>query len=264
MPRHPRVIIPHVPLHITQRGVDRCATFITDEDFAFYLWALRDASIGAGCAVHGYVLMTNHVHLLLTPADHLGPARLVRSLGRRYVRYFNDRYRRTGTLWEGRYRSAVVDSVEYFFACSRYIETNPLRAGLVDDPGAYVWSSYHHNACGADDPLVLPHPLYMALGNDRHGRCGAYRALFAAELASSAMAAIRTVPRERPALHATTYQQAVEAMHGSTSDTGIRVIPAGARSESVDPGSGASTGCAVVGHGAGTTGLMPLGESRLR
>lgn len=213
MPRCARKIISQVPLHITQRGVDRCATFITDEDFAYYLWALRDASIGANCAVHSYVLMTNHVHLLLTPDDQSGPATLMRSLGRRYVRYFNDRYRRTGTLWEGRYRSSIVASAEYFFTCSRYIETNPLRAGLVEEPGAYEWSSYCCNASGADDLLISPNPLYMALGVERNARCDAYRALFDREPTPRLTAAIRTAPRARPALNATPYQQAVAAMH---------------------------------------------------
>ncbi len=212
MPRCARRIIPDVPLHITQRGVDRCPTFLAHEDFAFYLWALREASVGAGCAVHSYVLMTNHVHLLLTPNDQSGPATLMRSLGRRYVRYFNERYRRTGTLWEGRYRSTIVDSVGYFFACSRYIETNPLRAGLVDDPGAYEWSSYRYNASGVDDLLISPNPLYIALGAERIVRCTAYQALFDIAPAPALTNAIRTAPRARPTLSATPYQQAIVAL----------------------------------------------------
>lgn len=213
MPRCARQIISQVPLHVTQRGVDRCATFITDEDFGFYLWALRDACIVARCAVHSYVLMTNHVHLLLTPEDQSGPATLMRSLGGRYVRYFNARYHRTGTLWEGRYRSSIVDTVEYYFACSRYIESNPLRAGLVEEPGAYEWSSYRYNADGMDDSLVSPHPAYMALGAERNARCDSYRALFEREIIPGLTAAIRTAPRTRPALNATPYQQLVAAMH---------------------------------------------------
>lgn len=211
MPRCARRIVPQVPLHITQRGVNRCPTFITDEDFAFYLWALRDASIGARCAVHSYVLMTNHVHLLLTPDSESGPATLMRSLGRRYVRRFNERYNRTGTLWEGRYRSAVVDSARYFFACSRYIEMNPLRAGLVDEPGAYEWSSFRYNAGGADDLVISPNPLYVALGAERDVQCAAYRALFDVEPAPGLTAAICEAPRARPALNTTPYEQAVAA-----------------------------------------------------
>lgn len=212
VPRCARRIIPEVPLHITQRGVDRCPTFIAHEDYAFYLWALQEASIAAGCAVHSYVLMTNHVHLLLTPDDQSGPAALMRSLGRRYVRYFNERYHRTGTLWEGRYRSTIVNSTSYFFACSRYIETNPLRAGLVGEPGAYEWSSYRCNADGVDDLLISPSPLYTALGAERVARCAAYRALFDTEPVPGLTAAIRTAPPAKPRLNATPYQQAIAAM----------------------------------------------------
>jgi len=183
-----------MPVHITQRGVNRCVTFITDDDFARYLWVLRSVSVAARCAVHAYVLMSNHLHLLVTPADAAAPARMMRSLGGSYVRYFNSQHRRTGTLWEGRYRSATVDTDDYFFACSRYIERNPQRAGLVDDPGAYPWSSFRANGIGEYDPLITPHPLYTALGPDRDVRCAAYRRLFGAELPPSAVAAVRTEP----------------------------------------------------------------------
>lgn len=215
MPRSPRLVVPDAPLHITQRGVDRCATFLADEDFAFYHLALREASREARCAVHAYVLMTNHIHLLLTPEDAAGPARLMRSLGSRYVGYFNARYRRSGTLWEGRYRSALVASVPYLFACSRYIESNPTRAGLVDDPAAYPWSSFRHNARGDDDPALTPHPQYWALGAQRVARCTAYRALFAREIEPSVVARFRVAPRGHPVLQESGYQQAVAALRGS-------------------------------------------------
>jgi REP-associated tyrosine transposase len=214
MPRQPRLIIPDVPLHITQRGVDRCPTFITNDDFALYLWALREASTYARCTVHAYVLMTNHIHLLLTPADPMSAATLMRSLGRRYVRYFNDRYRRTGTLWEGRYRSTTVDTHEYFFACSRYIERNPQRAELVQDPGGYAWSSFHHNAGGIADPIITPHPLYVALGADRIARCAAYRQLFAEEIGAAVIPSVRTAPLVRRTMPATSYQEAVASLRG--------------------------------------------------
>ena len=200
VPRRPRLIIPNVPVHITQRGVDRCVTFISDDDFALYLWVLRDATVRARCAVHAYALMTNHVHLLLTPADSDAPARLMRALGQRYVRYFNDRYRRTGTLWEGRFRSTIVDTDRYFLACSRYIERNPVRAGIVADPGAYYWSSYRRNACGEDDGIITPHLLYTTLGGDDDARRAAYRGLFATEIPAVVAAEIRTAPRGRHTL----------------------------------------------------------------
>lgn len=211
MPRRPRVILPNVPLHVTQRGVDRRPTFLTADDFAFYRLALHEARCDARCAVHAYALMTNHVHLLITPADATGPARMMRSIGARYVRYFNDRYRRTGTLWEGRYRSALVGSLRYLLTCSRYIEMNPVRAGLADDPATYEWSSFRHNACGDDDPIVAHHPWYVALGANRATRCGAYRALFSTDVEPEVAAAIRAAQRGRP-LHPSPYDQAVDAL----------------------------------------------------
>jgi putative transposase len=217
MPRRALPILARVPLHITQRGVDRCHTFLAAEDFAFYRWALGEARFAADCAVHAYALMTNHVHLLVTPADAEGPVRMMRSLGRRYVRYFNDRYRRTGTLGEGRYRAARIDSAPYLFACSRYIELNPVRAAIVADPSSYLWSSYRHNACGDDDSLVSPHPQYVALGMSRDARCAAYRALFATDVEPGVVATLRASLRGRPKLHPSPYRQAIDAMEQSMS-----------------------------------------------
>jgi putative transposase len=194
MSRRLRLIVAGAPLHITQRGVDRCITFRAPEDFAVYLWALGEGSVATHCAVHAYALMTNHVHLLLTPSDASGPVRLMQWLGRCYVRYFNNRYHRTGPLWEGRYRSTVIDSDRYFLACSRYIERNPQRARLVDDPGAYDWSSFRHNACGELNPILTPHPLRTSLGADEAERCVAYRRLFDADLPLTAVPAVRTAP----------------------------------------------------------------------
>jgi putative transposase len=211
MPRQPRTVVPSVPIHVTQRGVDRCATFLDDNDFGTYLWALRAAAVRAGCAVHAYVLMTNHVHLLLTPDEVCSPATLMRAMGAWYVRYFNDRYRRTGPLWEGRYRSRVVTTNSYFFACSRYIERNPVRAGLVDVPEAYPWSSFHHNARGETDPILTPHPLYVALGRDSTTRCAAYHDLSQEDVGIRIAAEISTLPLERGRLPVSAYQEAVAA-----------------------------------------------------
>jgi putative transposase len=197
MPRPSRVVLAGVPLHITQRGVDRCTTFRTEEDFAYYSWALGEALAESGCALHAYVLMTNHVHLLLTPQDVEGPASLFRSLGRRYVRQFNKRHGRTGTLWEGRFHSAVVDSVPYFFACSRYIEMNPVRAKLTDEPQSYEWTSAHHNVAAGVDPLIAEHPSYLALGRSREARRAAYRAMFSVELSADTIACIRATQVSR-------------------------------------------------------------------
>lgn len=197
MPRLRRVVIHDVPLHITQRGVDRCDTFRCDEDFAYYRWALREALDESGCELHAYALMTNHVHLLVTPRDVHGPARLFKSLGRRYVRHFNGRYRRTGTLWEGRYRSAVVDSIAYTFACCRYIELNPVRARMVTQPNRYRWSSYRHNVEGQTDALISEHPAYVALGRSGEERRAAYRAMFSEKLAPEAIAHVRAAQVSR-------------------------------------------------------------------
>lgn len=213
MPRPLRVVLPGVPLHITQRGVDRCPTFLESDDYAFYRWALREAANESGCAVHAYVLMTNHVHLLTTPIDVTGPATMMRSLGKRYVRYFNDRYRRTGTLWEGRYRSTLVDSLSYLFTCSRYIELNPVRAGMVPDPHAYEWSSYRRNAAGLHDEVIREHPTYTSLGSTPVVRCGAYRAMFATELTPTVIAIVRSAHRGRSKRFASADQRAVDAVH---------------------------------------------------
>lgn len=197
MPRPPRIVIPDLPIHITQRGVDRCFTFLDENDFGVFLWGLHAAADRARCGVHAYALMTNHVHLLLTPRDAAGPSILMRTLGCWYVRYFNDRHRRTGALWEGRFRSRPVTTDSYFFACSRYIELNPVRAGLVDSCAAYPWSSFHANALGVADPVLTPHPLYSALGYDRISRCAAYRELFRDDISVRVAEEIRTAPLER-------------------------------------------------------------------
>ena len=200
-------------MHVVQRGVDRSPTFLTPEDYAFYLWVLGQASTRAGCSIHTYVLMTNHVHLLLTPKDVTAPGRMMQSVGRRYVRYFNDRYRRTGTLWEGRYRSAIVDSTVYLFECARYIELNPVRAGMVPLPAESEWSSHRCNARGARHPLVTPHPEYVALGTDATSRTEAYEALFNFELGPETLAALRAAPRGQARLHPTPYREAVNALY---------------------------------------------------
>lgn len=163
MPRQPRIDLPGVPQHLVQRGNDRRPCFFAPIDRTRYLDELRDAACRYGCAVHAYVLMTNHVHLLLTPARTGCVSTMMQSLGRRYVRYINDRYRRTGTLWEGRFKACPVQSDDHLLRCYRYIELNPVRAGMVSQASDYAWSSYAANAQGATDPLVTPHPQYLAL-----------------------------------------------------------------------------------------------------
>jgi REP-associated tyrosine transposase len=191
MPRPPRVVLPGHTLHLIQRGNDRKPCFVDDEDRARYLATLLYASERARCDVHAYVLMTNHAHLLVTAGEASAPSRMMQALGRNYVRHFNERYGRTGTLWEGRYRSSLIDSERYFLQCSVYIETNPVRAGIVNRPDEYRWSSFGSNAGGQPDALVRRHPVYLALGRWGSTRREAYRALFATPLEPPTLEAIR-------------------------------------------------------------------------
>jgi putative transposase len=178
MARLGRYFVEDQALHVIQRGNNRQRIFFAEEDYLSYRAWLAEAAREYGCAIHAYVFMTNHVHLLLTPANAASLPRLMQSLGRRYVRAINARRRRTGTLWEGRYRAAPIDTEAYLLRCSRYIELNPVRAGMVARPREYRWSSYRRLALGAADALVAPHPLYRALGRSEAERHEAYRALF--------------------------------------------------------------------------------------
>lgn len=200
MARMPRVVVPGVPLHVTQRGNNRQAIFFDTQDYLTFLVDLGEAAANHGCAVHAYVLMTNHVHLLLTPAAADGPSRLMQALGRRYVRYVNRRHVRTGTLCEGRFRSAALDSDRYFFACARYIEMNPVRAGIVAEPADYRWSSFRRNGLGAPDAIVTPHSLYISLGSSDAARQRAYRELFDRRLDAGLLDSIRRGTRSGAAI----------------------------------------------------------------
>ena len=191
MPRPPRVVLPDHTLHLIQRGNNRGACFVDDFDRKRYLATLLQVSARTLCTIHAYVLMINHTHLLVTAGEAHAPARMMQALGRKYVRYFNDRHGRTGTLWEGRFRSSLIDSERYFLQCSRYIETNPVRAGMVSSPADYYWSSFRSNAEGHPDPLVRRHPVYFALGRSVLARHEAYRALFGIPLAPLELDAIR-------------------------------------------------------------------------
>ena len=178
MPRLGRYFLPDQPLHVIQRGNNRQAIFFCQDNYGrLHAW-LAEAAAAHDCAVHAYVLMTNHLHLLLTPGNETSLPGTMQSLGRRYVRHINTARRRTGTLWEGRYRAAPIDSEAYFLACCGYIELNPVRAGMVVHPGDYVWSSFRAHAFGAADALVRDHALYRGLGRSAAERRGAYRALF--------------------------------------------------------------------------------------
>ena len=183
--------MPEQPLHVIQRGNNRCAIFTRDEDYFVFRDCFADASRRHDCMVHAYVLMPNHVHVLMTPRVRHGVATVMQAVGRRYVRYFNDKYRRTGSLWEGRYRATLIDSERYLLTCYRYIEMNPVRAGLVSHPHEYRWSSYGANALGQPDSLVVPHEQLCALGVDGECRQATYRALFDEVLDEQAITRIR-------------------------------------------------------------------------
>jgi putative transposase len=191
MPRPPRLELPGVPLHVCQRGNNRAACFFGDVDRRFYLKCLARSAARADCAIHAYVLMTNHVHLLLTPRRPGSVAALLQDIGRRYVRVINTIHGRTGTLWEGRYKSSLVDSERYLLACHRYIELNPVRAGLAAHPGDYPWSSHSHYAGGKANDLISEHAAFLALGENPAERRAAFRALFQEELEEATLAKIR-------------------------------------------------------------------------
>ncbi len=197
MSRQPRLVVPGEPLHLMQRGNNRSPVFLAPEELKTYRALLQTATADAGCAIHAYVLMTNHVHLLVTPADASGAARLMKELSQGYARWFNRRHRRTGTLWEGRYRSAVIDSERYLLTCHRYIELNPVRAQMVSRPEDHAWSSVLCNAWGAEDALITPHPRYEALGATAEERQAAYRGLLTEPLEEEALAAVRRATHTR-------------------------------------------------------------------
>lgn len=178
MARRPRLSIDGVPLHIVQRGNARQRCFFEDFHYSFYLGLMTELARPHGCEVHAYVLMTNHVHLLLTPQVAGNASRFMKNLAQRYVQCVNRERQRTGTLWDGRFKSCLVESETYLLRCHRYIEANPVRAGMVGDPSHYPWSSFSSNALGLPSPSLFPHPIYRALGNDDRARRVAYRALF--------------------------------------------------------------------------------------
>jgi putative transposase len=211
MARLPRPDLAGVPQHVVQRGNNRMPCFLDDADRQRYVQCLKEALTRYGCALHAYVLMSNHVHLLLTPAEAGAIPRMMQTFARNYAGLFNGRHGRTGTLWEGRYKSCLVDSESYVLTCYRYIELNPVRAWMIDDPAAHPWSSYGANALGRANPLITPHPAYLALGSDLAARMAAYRALFAEVLTAQTLAEIRQYLQQQRALGTDRFRARVEA-----------------------------------------------------
>ncbi|MBU2880790.1 transposase [Psychrosphaera sp. B3R10] len=214
MARMPRLNLANVPQHVVQRGNNRQVTFVTRNDYVAYLEKLRLYAEEYKVQVHAFVLMTNHVHLLLTPTTEKGISQLMQSLGSYYVRYFNQVYNRTGTLWEGRYKSTLVDSENYFLLVSRYIELNPVRANIVSHPADYPWSSYQQNAVGKQIQMLTEHLTYLALGSNSEQRQERYRFLFNSEIPEKSLAEIRDSTDKAWVLGNDKFKEQVEQLTG--------------------------------------------------
>lgn len=210
MARLPRLDLPGIPQHIVQRGNNRLPCFLDDHDRRRYRQLLHEALLATDCALHAYVLMDNHVHLLATPRGAGQISQLMQKLGRQYVGQFNARHGRTGTLWEGRYKSCLVDRRGYLLRCYRYIDLNPVRARMTDDPSAFPWSSCAAH-CGAHDPLVTHHNVYMDLSKSTTERSIAYRSLLAEVLSEDALHEIRAYLQQQRALGRDDFKAMVEA-----------------------------------------------------
>ena len=214
MPRLSRNCLPGLPVHIIQRGNNRQTCFAAEADFKAYANWLFEASLQFGMNIHAWVFMTNHVHLLTTPLMPNAISRSMQYLGRYYVRYFNYRFRRSGTLYEGRFKSSIIQSRIYLLACQRYIELNPVRAGMVTDPADYLWSSYRAHALGVKVKMWTPHPEYLALGPTSASRLLAYRKLVGEELGNELISEIRNAANTGLVLGNERFRREVEQLTG--------------------------------------------------
>ena len=213
MPRRARMYLPGLPYHLVQRGNNREPCFIEPENYRFYLELWKSISPVYGVAVHAYCLMTNHIHFLVTPEKETSVSNTMKVVGSRFAQYFNRKYKRTGTLWEGRHRSSLVQSEKYLLTCMRYIELNPVRAGMVECPDEYHWSSYAENA-GGDQTWLTPHAEYLALGNCVTGRCHAYRELFRLEFPNGDLDEIRKAAHYCQPVGNDHFKQIIEEKYG--------------------------------------------------
>lgn len=230
MPRLPRYVLPGVPQHVIQRGNNRSPIFVAEEDYGCLRHYLHEASERNRCDIHAWVFMTNHIHVLLTPWREESIGKMMQSVGRRYVQYFNTTYRRSGTLWEGRYKATLIDSENYLFTCYRYIELNPVRANMVSHPGEYRWSSYHANALGREDRLVTHHDSYNALGSVPSERQEAYRKMFSAHIDEKTLEDIRQSTQKGWALGSERFRSEVEQLL----DRRTRPLPRGGDRRSME------------------------------
>ena len=225
MPRQPRYFVPDVPQHVVSRGVNRGAVFFGPQDYSYYIEDLRRAASTYGCAIHAYVLMTNHVHILLTPEHDTSLPLTMQAIGRAYVQRLNKKYKRTGTLWEGRYKACLVQTDRYVLACQRYIEMNPVRAGLARLPGDYAYSSFASNAYGAANSLLTRHPVYEALHRDPVMRPRAYRRLFRDHFSNDELQLIRKRTNACSFLGDERFKDRLESTLGRKLTTGLRGRP---------------------------------------
>ncbi len=210
MPRKPRFFVPDIPNHVIQRGNNREAVFFEDEDYQTYKNILHESAESSGVKIHAYVLMTNHIHILATANSSNGISLMMQKTGRFYVPYINHKYTRTGTLWEGRFKSALVDSDFYVLACMRYIEMNPVRAHMVDAPQDYKWSSYGYNAFDQLDRLVTSHASYLGLSRVEKQRRSKYIDLFSEHLDEKVLRAIRNCAQTGTPLGSSQFIQQIE------------------------------------------------------
>jgi len=226
MPRRARIVVGGLPVHVVQRGNNRAACFFEDQDRAFYLFHLERLLPRARCALHAYCLMTNHVHLLLTPAAPESCAQLMKDMGQLHTQYVNRQYGRSGTLWEGRFKSCIVQSENYLISCYRYIELNPVRAGLCGHPAEYAWSSFRMNAPGVPGGLVSPHDEFLRLGANDVERRAAYASLFGSILDASRVEEIRSATNGNYALGDATFRRKLAARIGRRVERGNPGRPA--------------------------------------
>ncbi len=191
MPRRARVYLPGYAYHVVQRGNNREACFFDAENYQYYLTLLQEVLPRYKVSLHAYCLMTNHVHLLMSPTCQQGISNVMKVVASRYAYALNKLYKRSGTIWEGRHKSSAVATGEYLLKCYRYIELNPVAAGMVKRPEEYRWSSYHHNAWGDESGLLTRHDDYCQLGKTQECRCYAYRGLFTTHLSEQDLHAFR-------------------------------------------------------------------------
>jgi putative transposase len=226
MARPPRLELPDVPLHVVQRGNNRATCFFSEVDRRFYLKCLATAALARGCAIHAYVLMTNHVHLLVTPSEAGAIGAMMQDVGRRYVRVINSIHERTGSLWEGRFKSSLIDSENYLLTCHRYIELNPVRAGMVKHPSEYPWSSHGHYGEDRANGLITEHPEYQRLGKSEDERRAAFRSLCAEPVSERVVELIRAAINTDSALGSERFMQYAEEQLGRSVHVPTRGRPA--------------------------------------